>query len=431
MENPIESLPFANASPVVPAMPFPVCLKTYCKGFSTKASIHCSVWPHRVKESGRRAASQGLQCDDNLAWLPETLDRNALRNAGRRPYAMVVRQSEAPGSSEGVRTIVGSKAGQPGVRTASRLAYADGTQASSPDRGTSEMSPRASPPAPTTLRGRWLFLARVAWVAVAITALAIIVFSVPSSFEHYSSVCTVASEVCSERADGGSAYTRRRAGVTGRRAVGAHLCALNVPWTRSFSWCGLWWARSSSGGVWTSGWRYWSRLFLVTFGPVTVDTTDADALGLLPSGLVVARLGVGLVGNVCPCCSSCSSPADGSCRAGRAGSLLRSSPKILPRVLFPDLYSQSLALERISFWCSWEVVSRSGPWSIVTAESPLRSNVARPGGSSSARPWPSREPSPSRCRWTSPWLVETHLSFYSSSEWASALSFCSSRCRSL
>ena len=61
------------------------------------------------------------------------------------------------------------------------------------------MSPRASLP-PTTLHGGWLFLARVAWVAVAITALAIIVFSVPSSFEHYSSVCTAASEVCSERA---------------------------------------------------------------------------------------------------------------------------------------------------------------------------------------------------------------------------------------
>jgi hypothetical protein len=59
------------------------------------------------------------------------------------------------------------------------------------------MSPRASPP-PTTLRGHWLLFARVAWVAVAITALAIVVVSVPSSFEHYSSVCTAASEVCSE-----------------------------------------------------------------------------------------------------------------------------------------------------------------------------------------------------------------------------------------
>jgi hypothetical protein len=61
------------------------------------------------------------------------------------------------------------------------------------------MSLRAHPP-PTTLGGHWLLFARVAWVAVAITALAIVVFSVPISFEHYySSVCTDASEVCSEQ----------------------------------------------------------------------------------------------------------------------------------------------------------------------------------------------------------------------------------------
>jgi heme exporter protein D len=40
----------------------------------------------------------------------------------------------------------------------------------------------------------------VAWIAVAITTLAIVVFSVPSSFEHYRTLCTAASELCSERA---------------------------------------------------------------------------------------------------------------------------------------------------------------------------------------------------------------------------------------
>src|ERR687890_297962 len=61
------------------------------------------------------------------------------------------------------------------------------------------MSTRTSPPA-ITLRERWLLPARVAWVVLAITVLAIILFSIPSSFEHYSSVCTAASEVCAERA---------------------------------------------------------------------------------------------------------------------------------------------------------------------------------------------------------------------------------------
>jgi hypothetical protein len=42
---------------------------------------------------------------------------------GGRPSAMVVRQREPPGSSEGVRTMVGSTAGRPGVRIAFRFAY--------------------------------------------------------------------------------------------------------------------------------------------------------------------------------------------------------------------------------------------------------------------------------------------------------------------
>ena len=45
---------------------------------------------------------------------------------GRRKSAMVVRQRGFLGSSEGVRTTVGSTAGKPGARMASRFAYADG-----------------------------------------------------------------------------------------------------------------------------------------------------------------------------------------------------------------------------------------------------------------------------------------------------------------
>jgi len=58
------------------------------------------------------------------------------------------------------------------------------------------MSPRASPPA-TSLPGRWLLLARVVWVMVAIVALAIVVFSVPLTFDKYSTVCAAAAQVCS------------------------------------------------------------------------------------------------------------------------------------------------------------------------------------------------------------------------------------------
>ena len=67
------------------------------------------------------------------------------------------------------------------------------------DQEVGRTSPRASPPT-TGLNAHWLPLARVAWTVVAITALAIVVFSVPSSFEHYRTVCTAPSKVCSERA---------------------------------------------------------------------------------------------------------------------------------------------------------------------------------------------------------------------------------------
>jgi hypothetical protein len=46
---------------------------------------------------------------------------------------------------------------------------------------------------PATLLRRWLLLTRTAWVAVTITALAIVVLSVPSSFERYRTVCTAAA----------------------------------------------------------------------------------------------------------------------------------------------------------------------------------------------------------------------------------------------
>jgi hypothetical protein len=39
----------------------------------------------------------------------------------------------------------------------------------------------STPSSDATLQGRWLFLARVAWVVVAITALAIVLYSVPSA----------------------------------------------------------------------------------------------------------------------------------------------------------------------------------------------------------------------------------------------------------
>jgi hypothetical protein len=71
----------------------------------------------RVEDCNAKAISRGFQ-NFSIVTLFVTL--------GRRPSAMVVRQEEPPGSSEGVRTIVGSTAGQPGVRMVFRFAYAAG-----------------------------------------------------------------------------------------------------------------------------------------------------------------------------------------------------------------------------------------------------------------------------------------------------------------
>jgi hypothetical protein len=94
------------------------------------------------------------------------------------------------------------------------------------------MSARASTSA-APLEGRWQFLARVAWVAVAITTLAIIVFSVPSSYEYYSSVCTAASETCSARA----VYQATPEGVRALQGIGLSLrsyALLNVALDKVF-----------------------------------------------------------------------------------------------------------------------------------------------------------------------------------------------------
>jgi hypothetical protein len=113
MENPIESLPFANASPVVPAMPFPVCLNAYCKGFSTNATIHrpgdvpaghlASRISHPDSRKIKRVllkkpASLRRQVREYLLghFVGKVLEKRWLVTLfvtlGRRPYAMVVRQ---------------------------------------------------------------------------------------------------------------------------------------------------------------------------------------------------------------------------------------------------------------------------------------------------------------------------------------------------
>ena len=138
------------------------------------------------------------------------------------------------------------------------------------------MSTRTSPPA-LTLRGRWLLPARVAWVAVAITALAIILFSIPSSFEHYRSVCSAASKVCAERAV--DQATPEGVRVLGDIGLSLRSYALlNVVVDKAFQLVFfavgalIFWRRSDDRMA------LLTSLFLVSFGPVSVDPTAAYTL---------------------------------------------------------------------------------------------------------------------------------------------------------
>jgi hypothetical protein len=208
------------------------------------------------------------------------------------------------------------------------------------------MNLRASPPATSSLRGRWLLLARVVWIVVAITALAIALFSIPSSFEHYRSVCTAAPEVCTERA----AWQPTPGGVRALRDVGLSLdsyALLNVAIDKIgdlvwFAVGALMFLRRSDDRM-----ALLTSLFLIAFGTLAIDTTDAETLiSSQPAWWLPVR-GVEIVGAVCVVLFF----------------LLFPNGRFVPRwtrwlavafiayngsdILFPELYSGSPALESV------------------------------------------------------------------------------------
>jgi hypothetical protein len=211
------------------------------------------------------------------------------------------------------------------------------------------MSARASPPA-TRLRGRWLLLARMAWVAVAIATLAIVVFSVPSSIEHFRSVCTAASEVCSERA----VHQPTPEGVRALREVGLSVrsyALLNVAIDKVFQlvWFAvgllIFWRRSDD---WMA---LLASLFLIAFGTVAVDPTDANTLiSSQPAWWLPVR-SVEIVGTVCVVLFFLLFPSGRFVPRWTRWLAVAFIAFLISRDYFPgDLYSGSPALERVSEW---------------------------------------------------------------------------------
>jgi hypothetical protein len=207
-----------------------------------------------------------------------------------------------------------------------------------------------STPSPdATLRGRWLLLARMAWVAVTITALAIVLFSVPSSFEHYRSVCTAASEVCSERAAGQPTPE----GVRALQDVGLSVrsyALLNVVIDKVFElvWFAvgalIFWRRSDD----------WMALlvsvFLVAFGTVTVDPTAANSLiSSQPAWWLPVR-SVEILGSVCVVLFFLLFPSGRFVPRWTRWLAVAFIAYQLTDILIPGLYSGSQALESVSQW---------------------------------------------------------------------------------
>jgi hypothetical protein len=209
------------------------------------------------------------------------------------------------------------------------------------------MSTPTSPPA-ITLRGRWLLPARVAWVAVAITVLAIVLFSIPSSFEHYRTVCTAASEVCSERAVGQPTPE----GVGALREMGLSVgsyALFNVVVEKIFQL--VWFAVGAIIFFRRSDDRMalLTSLFLVSFGPVAVIPTAAYTLISSQPAWWLPVLSVQIMGEVCVVLFFFLFP--GGRFAPRWTRWLAVAFIVfdLSRTLFAGLYSSSPALESVSY----------------------------------------------------------------------------------
>ena len=214
------------------------------------------------------------------------------------------------------------------------------------------MSAHASPPATSSLRGRWLLLGRMVWVAVAITALAIILFSIPSSFEHYQSVCSAASEVCSEHAVGQptpeGVRALREMGLSVRSYALFYVVVEKIFQLVWFAVGAIIFFRRSEDRM-----ALLVSLFLVSFGPVSVIPTAAYTLiSSQPAWWLPVR-GVEIVGEVCSAWFFFLFPGGRFAPRWTLWLAVAFIAFDLSSILFPELYSElysrSPALETVSY----------------------------------------------------------------------------------
>ncbi|HEV2743918.1 MAG TPA: hypothetical protein VGV91_12230 [Rubrobacter sp.] len=182
---------------------------------------------------------------------------------------------------------------------------------------------------------------------MAATALAIVLFSVPSSFEHYRSVCSAASEACSQRAPAqptpeGVRHLREAGLSAGTYAV------LNVAIDKVFQ--PVWFAVGALIFFRRSDDRMALLVsaFLVAFGTVTVDATGADALVADQQAWWLPVEAVQITGEVCVVLFFLRFPGGRFVPRWTRWLALAFIAFVLSLDLFPELYSGSPPLKTIS-----------------------------------------------------------------------------------
>jgi hypothetical protein len=199
---------------------------------------------------------------------------------------------------------------------------------------------------------------------MAITALAIGLFSIPSSFEQYRTLCTASSEVCSERA----VMQVTSEGVRELREVGLSVRSyafLNVIIDKVFEL--VWFAVGALIFLRRSDERMalLTSLFLVAFGTVTVDPMNAaDTLGSHHPAWWLAVRTVDIVGAVCSALFFLLFPSGRFVPRWTRWLAVAFIAYLVTDILFPELYSGSPALESTSQWVFLAFVV-SLVWSVV------------------------------------------------------------------
>jgi hypothetical protein len=213
------------------------------------------------------------------------------------------------------------------------------------------------------LRGRQLLVARVAWVVVAVAALAIVLFGFPSSLEHFRSVCTVASEVCSERAVGRPTPEGARALQDAGLSLSTY-AFLNVAVDKvaDFVWIAvgaLIFLRRSDDRM-----ALLVSLFLVTFWTTGVDSTDVEVLVSSQPAWRLPVQGAQIVGSVCSTLFFLLFPGGRFMPRWTRWLAVADLAYFGVQILFPSLYSRSPAVEGISYMVFLGIVV-SITWSLV------------------------------------------------------------------